>query len=70
MAHNAPYSKKLTEMHWVCYDNNVPSLNTVKILTVRLVENFILFESTDCLPARLSAIRPTSITFRIFTQQR
>ena len=31
--------KKTTGIHWLLYDNNVPSLNSVKILTVRLVEN-------------------------------
>ena len=31
--------EKLTEIHWLRHDN-VPSLNAMKILTVRLVQNF------------------------------
>ena len=61
--HNTPYLKKPTGIHWLLYDNNVPSLNSVKILTVRSVENFKNFRTyqylvwlPDCQPA----IRPTS----------
>ena len=49
--------KKLTEIHWLCYDNNVPSLNTVKILTVRFIKNFKFFYPPVF---GLPAIRPTS----------
>ena len=38
--HNTPYPKKPSGIHWLLYDNNIPSLNSVKILTVRSVENF------------------------------
>ena len=66
--HNTPYPKKPTGIHWLLYDNNIPSLNSVKILTVRSVENFKVFEPTsiwsDCQPASqtasLPAVRPTS----------
>ena len=36
-AHNTPYPKKPTEMHWLHFDNVVHSLNDVKILTVQSV---------------------------------
>ena len=50
-------------LHWLCY-NKVPWLNAVKILTVRLAQNFQIFKSisisSDYLPAYQPAIRPTS----------
>ena len=56
--------KKPIGIHWLLYDNNIPSLNSMKILTVQSVENFKIFEPnsilSDCLPACLPAIRPTS----------
>ena len=55
--------EKTDRIHWLLYDNNVPSLNSVKILTVRSVENFKNFRTYQylvCLPASLPAIRPTS----------
>ena len=35
--------EKPTGIHWLLYDNNVPSLNFAQILTVRLVENLKIF---------------------------
>ena len=35
--------EKPTKIHWLRYDNNVPFLNAMKILTVRLVENLKFF---------------------------
>ena len=61
--HISPYLKKPTG---ILYDNNVPSLNSVKILTMRSVENYKILKSTSiwsdcwgCLPACL-CIKPTS----------
>ena len=31
--------EKLTRIHWLLYDHTVPSLNSLKILTVQSVEN-------------------------------
>ena len=38
--YNTPYPKNLTKIHWLRYDNTVPLPNTMKIQTVRSVENF------------------------------
>ena len=40
--HNMPHMqysllKKTTEIHWLLYDNTVPSLNSVKILTASAI---------------------------------
>ena len=35
------YLKNQIEIHWLHYDNTVPSLNAVKILRVRSVDNQI-----------------------------
>ena len=47
---------KTTGIHWLLYDNNIPLLNSMKILTVQSVENFKnIFKPTsiwsDCRPA-------------------
>ena len=47
--------EKLTEIHWLRYDNTVPLLDALKILIVKLVGNFIFF---GILSACRSAIRP------------
>ena len=36
-------SEKPTEIHWLRFDNTVPLLNAMKILTMRSVENFKCF---------------------------
>ena len=51
--------KKPTEMHWLHYDNNVPSLNTMKILTSAIGREF-LNPLVFGLPARLPTIKPSS----------
>ena len=38
--HNIQLPEKQTEIHWLRYDNNIPLLNAMKILTVRSVEDF------------------------------
>ena len=40
-------TEKLTRIHWLLYDNNVHSLNSVKIPTVRSLENFKKFDPTS-----------------------
>ena len=63
MPHNTLYLKKLTRIHRLLNDNTIPSLNSVKILTVRSVENFKIFQtyvSVFGLTASLPYIRPTS----------
>ena len=37
--------EKTHRIHWLLYDNNIPSLNSVKILTVRSVGNFKNFRT-------------------------
>ena len=43
--HTSQYTlpEKLTKIHWLPYDNTVPLLNSVKILTVRSEDNFKIF---------------------------
>ena len=60
--HASQYSlpEKPTRIHWLHYDYNVPSLNSMKILTVQSVENFkILNLPAFGLTASLPACRKT-----------
>ena len=59
--------EKTDQIHCFLYDSNVPSLNSVIILTVCSVENFKNFRTYQylvylptCQPACLPAVRPTS----------
>ena len=49
-------------IHWLCYDNNIPLLNAMKILTMQSVRNLKNFESiyipVFCLTAGLPACLP------------
>ena len=52
--HNTPYPKKLTGINWLFYHHTIPSLNSMKILTVQSVENSKIFEPAGIyLPALL-----------------
>ena len=54
-SHNKPHNTQPTVIHWLLYGNNVLSLNSVKFLIVRSVENFNLpvFGLTAYQPASL-----------------